>query len=151
MPATIFVSKDEKCFLLVEVNVVGPAGEQSTGWRRTQVIYVNRNDAIAEHRVDLGPAEDFEAPQFRIPGLWEHTVAELQDIAEQKRWADSYAKRFLEEKAAGSTLIPDFLQQLEWKQAVLNNRSAFGPHVVHQRNGFSKEGAHEWLRQNSTN
>ena len=100
------VSPDEPCFSLSEINLQSPG---SRGWRRYQIIYVVRNDRLAEHRVDLGPARKFRASQFRIPGGVMstvtgrgeilHTVAELQEIADHLRARDiikeAYHKEWL--------------------------------------------------------
>lgn len=88
--ATNAVSMDEKAFHLSEVHLQSPG---SRGWRRYQIIYVNRDDRLTEFRRDLGPAQNFQhAEQFRIPGgvvdpqtgRYEllHTVGELVDIAD---------------------------------------------------------------------
>ena len=86
------VQRDEPAFALVEVNLQPP---DSSGWRRYQIIYVIRNDRLAEYREDLGPRANFTAEAFRIPGgVWDadtrrieivHSVAELKDIAENVR------------------------------------------------------------------
>ena len=86
------VQRDEPAFALAEVNLQSP---DSSGWRRYQIIYVIRNDKLAEYREDLGPSENFTAEAFRIPGgVWDadtrrleimHSVAELKHIAEKVR------------------------------------------------------------------
>jgi hypothetical protein len=88
----LWISPDEPCFTLAEVNLQSPG---SRGWRRYQVVYVVRNDRLAEHQIDLGPAKKFKADQFRIPGGVQdkktghveivHTVGELQDMADYMR------------------------------------------------------------------
>lgn len=91
VPATHAVSMDEMSFGLYEHNLQSPG---SKGWRRYQIILVNRGDRIAEFRRDLGPAKDFAASPIRIPacvpepgGRMEplHTVGELIDIADWHR------------------------------------------------------------------
>ena len=87
LPATLEVSYDELAFNLSELIQPVPVGAP----RRFQIILVIRNDALAEYRIDLGPASDFTIPEFRIPGgiVDEstgrgeilHTVGELKDIA----------------------------------------------------------------------
>ena len=86
------VHRNEPAFALAEVNLQPP---DSSGWRRYQILYVIRNDKLAEYREDLGPRENFTAEAFRIPGgVWYsdtrrleivHSVAELKDIAENVR------------------------------------------------------------------
>ena len=91
LPATLEVSYDELAFNLSELIQPAPVGAP----RRFQIILVIRNDALAEYRIDLGPASDFTTPEFRIPGgvVDEstgrgeilHTVGELKDIAIEMR------------------------------------------------------------------
>lgn len=86
MPATNVVKMDEPSYGLAEVNLQSPG---SLGFHRYQIIYVIRQDALAEYREDLGPVSG--AQQFRVPGgvVDEitgrieicHTVGELIDIA----------------------------------------------------------------------
>ena len=88
LPATLEVSYDEPAFNLSELIQPAPVGAP----RRFQIILVLRNDALAEYRIDLGPASEFATPEFRIPGgvVDEatgrgeilHTVGELKDMAD---------------------------------------------------------------------
>jgi len=86
MLAAVVVRQDEKAYGLSEVNLLGPwvEGEGET-MRRYQIIYVNRDDKLAEYREDLGLASEFDAILFRVPSFWEHTVGELKDIALELR------------------------------------------------------------------
>lgn len=86
MPAAVVVRSDERAYGLSEVNLLGPwvEGEGET-MRRYQIIYVNRDDKLAEYREDLGLASSFEGILFRIPSFWEHTVGELKDMALELR------------------------------------------------------------------
>ena len=52
LPATLEVSYDELAFNLSELIQPAPVGVP----RRFQIILVIRNDALAEYRIDLGPA-----------------------------------------------------------------------------------------------
>ena len=89
MPATQAVNMDEPCFGLVERILQSPGFR---GFRRYRLIFVIRNDAVAEFRQDLGPAKKFKALEFYIPGgviqeqtgriEIEHRVGELVEIAE---------------------------------------------------------------------
>jgi hypothetical protein len=91
LPATLEVSFDEPAFNLSELVQPTP----SSGPHRFQIILVVRGDSLAEYRLDLGPANDFSTPEFRIPGgvVDEvtgrgeilHTVGELKDIADMLR------------------------------------------------------------------
>jgi len=88
VPATV-VFADEPAYGLSEVNLLSPLSDAIMGggqtMRRYQIIYVNRNDQLAEYREDLGLASDFKSMQFRIPSFWEHTVGELKEMAETLR------------------------------------------------------------------
>ena len=141
-PLTIIartIHPDEKAWALHEVNL----GTDYEGRHRVQIIYVNRGDRLARWVQRLGPASQFTAPQLSIPALWEHTVAELQAMAEEERLGSDYWRKYLLEKQAGSTLITDFLDMKEvaWKQ--IRNQSVFGPGVSVQRDTFSRAAAKE--------
>ncbi len=59
----------------------------STCFHRYRIILVNRDGKLAEYREDMGKASKYKgAKQLNIPSLWEHTVAELIDLANQLRW-----------------------------------------------------------------
>lgn len=143
MPVTQFILPDEKAWRLTEVNLVRPPSYQ---WHRWQVIFVNRADALAEFWTDFGPSSNYTAPEVTIPALWEHSVAELQDIALDKRLGDDYWQKRLGELNDSSTLIPDILAQKEEHWKIIRNQSVFGPSHNHQRNGFSKRTAQESKR-----
>lgn len=142
--ATTFVHKDEKAACLSETNRLNA---EQTSLRRYQVITVARDDELAEYTTDMGLASSFTAPEFQVLGVWEHTVAELMDIADRYRWGDDYWQKFLAEKSAESTLIPDFLAQVEARVRTQNNTTVIGPHLRKQRNGFSRKGAMEWSKR----
>ena len=139
-PVTIAINEDEKAWALREVNLVRPPTFQ---WHRWQIVTVVRNDQLTEWWKDLGPMRSFTAPQVEIPGLLEHSVAEIRDIAEQYRLGDDYWSKRSAELAQESTIIPDILNQLEERQKVLHNVSVFGPGGSKQRNGFSLKTALE--------
>ena len=91
--ATPVISLDEPCFLLIEEHMQSPG---SKGFHRYQIVTVVRNDELVEWHHDMGPATKFKnIDQFRIPGgvrdertrriYIEHTVGELQEIANQLR------------------------------------------------------------------
>ena len=143
------VHKDEPAACLVEVNRMAPDPKsKAVELRRHQIITVNRDGELAEFVTDLGPADHFDAQEFQIVGLWEHSVAELIEIADNERWKDDYWLRFLREKAAESTLIPDFLNQFEELQRIKDNKTQVGPYLTKQRNGFSRKGMAAWSRKN---
>lgn len=139
-PVTLWVHKDEPAWSIREVNLVRPPDYQ---WHRWQIVVVVRNDELAEYWTDLGLRHPGDAPPCEIPSLGEHTVAEVMDLAEHYRLQDVYFKQRLREQAAASTLIPDYLNQLEERWKIINNQSVFGPGYKTQRDGFSKEAAHE--------
>lgn len=84
------VSPSEPAFNLSEVNLKAPG---KSGVHRYRVVCVVRGDKLAEHFEYLGPAKDFTASEFRIPGgVWDgthaeilHTVEELRSIADDMR------------------------------------------------------------------
>lgn len=130
------VRLDEPCFGLAELNLQSPG---SKGWRRYQVLQVVRNDRIAEHRRDLGPAGLFVAPQFRIPGgvIDEatgrieilHTVGELVDIADYQRDG-----RFAQPEIVPRDLIAGYHDQLDKNAKARRRVSHFGHLHRVQRN-----------------
>ncbi len=81
--ATLEVNVNEKAYSLQEFH------EQSLGskgFHRYRVIMVNRGDRLAEYREDMGLAKNFKGiRQFNIPSLWEHSIAELLDLADTLR------------------------------------------------------------------
>ena len=83
--ATVSVNDDEKAWAYLEVEEQSPG---SHGFHRYRIIYVNRNGNIAEYRDDMGEAKNFKGAKkaIHIPSVWEHSVAELIDIADYLRW-----------------------------------------------------------------
>lgn len=132
MAATLYVKKDEPVFMMAEMDLPSPG---SKGKRRYNLLYVNRDDALAEYREDLGPSGDFAAPPFRQIVLWEHTVAECLDIAEQLRWKDDYWQKRTRELQQASTLTKDFLNHYEEAGKQIRGESTFGPWWKRQRAG----------------
>ena len=133
-PVTLAVHEDEKAWSLRERNLVRPPSFQL---HRYQIITVIRDDALAEWWHDLGPAANFKGPEIEVPSLLCHSVAELREIADGERNRTDWIK-FTAEKQAESTLIMDFLNQVEENWRIINNQSVFGPGVTHQRDGFPK-------------
>ena len=128
-PVTLFILPNEKAWALREINLVRPPTHQ---WRRYQIVTVVRADVLSEWWRDMGPT--VPRPEIEIPSLGEHTVAELQGIAEQ--YQDDHWGKFVAEKQAESTLIPDFLDQYAERSLIIKNKSKFGPGYSKQRNGF---------------
>lgn len=91
IPATLWISDDEPCFALTEINRNTPDGKDI---RRYQTIRVIRGDWFADSERDLGSRKNFAAETFSIPGgvitdnekieIY-HSVGELKDIADDLR------------------------------------------------------------------
>lgn len=132
----LFVRSDEPCYCLAEENLQAPG---SRGVRRYQILTVVRDDRLATARVDLGPAANFTAPEFRCPGGVTdertgkihilHRVGELQDIADRHRAG------FLRppEEVVVSDLIGEYHDLMDRRRKARANQSLFGPHGHHQR------------------
>ncbi len=81
--ATLEVNVNEKAYSLQEFHEQSP---DFSGFHRYRVIMVNRGDRLAEYREDMGLAKNFKGiRQFNIPSLWEHSIAELLDLADTLR------------------------------------------------------------------
>ncbi len=81
--ATSYVKPDEKAYSLQEIHEQSPG---SRGFHRYRIILVNRDGKLAEYREDMSLASRFKGVrQFNVPSLWEHSVAELLDIADVLR------------------------------------------------------------------
>lgn len=146
---TVAIHEDEPAFWLAELNLVRPtvAGARERGWRRWQIVTVNRDDRLTDWWFDLGPSSAFaSAPPLAIPGLFEETVARLRELAEELRH-DSYFRRQKAELEAESTLIPDMVNQFEEGRLIQRNVSVFGPGVTHQRNGLDQRAFNEQLQR----
>ena len=124
-----WISPDEPCFLLVEVVLKTP---DEHDYHRYQLVYVVRDDSLAEYRADLGPAWGFANDQFRIPGgsvnddgriEIVHTVGELQDIAEELRFGPAPQG----EPRPVRDLIGDWHRQLEETDLIRKHRTTIGP------------------------
>ncbi len=82
-PIATTINGNEKAFALYEIEEQSP---DSRGFHRYQVILVKRGDHLAEFRTDMGSNKLWKnVRQINIPSLWEHTVDELKDIANQIR------------------------------------------------------------------
>ena len=81
--ATSYLLGDEKAYSLQEIHLQSPG---SKGFHRYRIFIVNRNGNLAEFREDMGLAKNFKGiKQFNVPSLWEHSVAELLEIADSLR------------------------------------------------------------------
>lgn len=151
MPFTPFVFGDEKAYALIETDMTpwraSLGGKRFTpeswqGLKRYQLIGVNRGDRIALWVHDMGPAESFDFGALQVVGLWEETVAAVQDIANDIREKDAAFARdvvkmrqqYLKEK------WPEMAyQQSELLKLNQANRSVFGPAVCAERNAFVRK------------
>jgi len=127
--AASIIHKDEAALRLEELNVSGALGQ---GMRRHQFIHVIRDDERAIWSEDLGPSDSFHSPEFSIPSLMEHTVAELLEMAEKLRNSrDGYNR--LVELSESSSLIEDAIQQAEESTLRTRRTSVNGPSITVQR------------------
>ena len=106
--ATHYVTDDEPCMNLAEVNLVSPHDGK---WHRYEILMVIREDELAEYRRDMGLRSKFkhkEKPDgLRIVGGFydpftherciEETVGRLRDMAFQIREAPAFDKQDLPE------------------------------------------------------
>uniref|UniRef100_A0A6M3LM19 Uncharacterized protein n=1 Tax=viral metagenome TaxID=1070528 RepID=A0A6M3LM19_9ZZZZ len=77
------VTGDELAYTYMELHQQSP---NSRGIRRYRIIGVNRDGRIAEYREDMGLAKKYKGvKELHIPALWEHTVDELRDLADDLR------------------------------------------------------------------
>lgn len=87
---TNWVSEDDPCMNLAEVNLMSPKDGK---WHRYQIVVVMRNDKLTEYRKDMGLVRKFKAHQFRVIGgvvdrnkiYIEETVGSLRIEANQMR------------------------------------------------------------------
>ena len=83
--STSYSLPDEKAWAYLEVE---EQASDYSGFHRYRVIYLNRDGNDAEYCEDMGKAENFIGAKktIHIPSLWEHTVAELKDLADSLRY-----------------------------------------------------------------
>lgn len=134
------ISPNEPCYGLWEGFEIAPVPGAKNGaqdWRWIQKVFVVRGDTISKHVTDFGPADDFEmiTPIF-IPNEGTDSVAVLQAMAEKNRH-DTYWQTRAKEQLESSTLISDLIEQEQKIAAIIRNRTASGPYVTNQRNGYS--------------
>lgn len=110
--------------------------------RWMQRIWVQRGGHLACYETDIGPAEDYAGVSPLImPGLWEESVASLQEHGARHRLDDrmrAFAQRHLDKVRAESTLIKDILRQEEEGREWIMGRSVFGPAISRQRNAYDR-------------
>ena len=113
---TNFVTDDDPCLLLEELNLQSPS---SKGFHRYQILTVIRNDKPAQMKIDLGKAEGFTADQIIILGgvkddvtgkfYIEETVGRLRNYAERYRNKPPIDKNELPRR----DIIKEFTEQAE--------------------------------------
>ena len=120
------VVDDEPCYVLAELNLPSRSGKSKS---RFQVLRIVRDDRLVTAYVYLGPARTFKADQLLIPGgqvengrgiAW-HTVAELQEIA------DNLREQPLHRETEPSDMQKAFQTMVEEKKRMLRKQSSFGP------------------------
>ncbi len=79
------IDPNEKAWSFAETTKQAP---NSRGMHRYELISVKRDGELAVHERDMGIAAFFKGAKraIIIPSYFEHSVAELRDIAEQIRY-----------------------------------------------------------------
>lgn len=146
---------DEPCYLLVEMNLLSAEFKERS---RYQLLYVVREvpgphkevrQELAVLSRRLGLSDDYPYPEVRIAGGFrdpangriyiEETVGSLIQAADDwRKSAPEYEGR-MREIQEGSTLIEDFIIQMERAQDYIDNRSIHGPYVTRENHGFHKK------------
>ena len=143
------IHPDESAYWLFEINLTpfiasrkGYKPPSMAGRKRYQIIQVNRGDHLVNHYTDLGDSALFSGP-FELPSLWEHSVAELRDMADTMRWRDEWTKDLITNLEGESTLLKDTAHWLEERQQIKATRSHFGPGYSRQRNVYRRNHANK--------
>jgi hypothetical protein len=131
---TFTLLDDEPAFCLTELAHNRP---DFRGFHRYQIIYVPRGEKLSEHWRDLGPAGDFSAGPFRVPGgvidstgriEILHTVAELKEIADQLRIHPARVSEY-----EPTDLVGAYLDDAEEIKKQVAGASTFGPALIKTR------------------
>ncbi len=142
---------NEKAYALIETDMTpwraSLGGKRFTpdsyiGLRRYQLIGVNRGDRIALWVHDMGDAANFDFGALQVLGLWEETVAAVQDIANDIREKDAAFSRDV--MASRQQELKERWPEMAYKQNELlrlnlRNQSTFGPAVRVERNAFVRK------------
>ena len=81
-PITSTVYGNEKAYYYRELIKQSP----KLGNRRYRLIVVNRDGNLTEYWEDMGSSKKWKGvKQLNIPSLWEHTVDELRNLADELR------------------------------------------------------------------
>lgn len=130
------VRSDEKAWRLTEIVMTPHAMSKGrrrfkpktmVGRRRWQVVWVNRGGRLAQHITDMGDAKLYDRGPVNIPGLWEHTVAELREIADQWRNDTPWEHEIIANVQGESRLTERFLIQQEKKRRLSTGQVVFSP------------------------
>ena len=124
MVATDRVSPDEKAYWLMETWRRDPL----LGDRRTLRIAVLRGQEVAVYEEDLGPWDVERDTAFQAPGLWEYSVAELQEIAVMAR--EGKPPRDPEDRM---DIITVWAKELDEQRMRQEHRSTFGAYLKKER------------------
>ena len=93
---TLYALPNEKALFYLEGEEQSPG---SRGFHRYRVWALNRDGNLAEYREDMGEDFWFRGAKkiINIPSLWEHSVQELRELANELRWEnDIDVKELLE-------------------------------------------------------
>jgi hypothetical protein len=110
------VVADEPCYVLAELNLPSRSGKSKS---RFQILRVVRNDRLVTAYVYMGPSGKFKADQHGRGIAW-HTVAELQEIADELR------AQPLHREIEPSDLQTAFQNMVEEKKRRRRKQSSFG-------------------------
>lgn len=134
LPIATHVMPDEPCYRLEELNLLTP---NNKGYHRYQIVWVVRADRLAEHRIDMGVADDV-TPQVRIMGgeidedgkahLWGDSVGKLRDWADWWRGQQNFMATI-----EPTDLLGEWRKDIEEKRKASVGQSTFGPALVKQR------------------
>ena len=126
---TEYVLADEPCYFMLETDVVT---SDFKALRRFRLFVVNRNDELAYFWQDLGPGTPDIDP-FQIIGLWEETVGSCIDLSHHLHENQDTWNKKRQEITGESTLIQDFVDQLEQAHKQLKHQTHSGPSLLRQR------------------
>ena len=131
---------DEPCWRVFEKELPPP---DRHAFHRYQLVQVLRNDRLVYVRIDMGLASEWTAPEFAIITLGMCSVAQAQELADEKR-DDLYWVKFQQElqDEADETFIANIAREEEELHRVRQNFSIFGPGGHTQRDGLDRRLLH---------
>ena len=145
-PITRYIDTDEPVYAMAELYLTPHrltrggskyVPDTWSGRQRWRITWVNRGDALAEYH-ELSPHIG-ASQEIRVPSLWCHSYAECAAMIDDYVVGPKGAQRdqeYVAELQAESTLIADFMQDIENRALMARNTSSFGALVKVQRNGF---------------